>query len=56
MINYNMPVHIIEDNEGEYNPRISFESFEEALEFIKFAPGHYIVVTTEELEDLLDID
>ena len=55
MIDYNMPVHIIEDNEGEYNPRVSFDSYEEAFEFIKFAPSHYLVVTTEELEDLMDI-
>ncbi len=56
MIDYNMPVHIVEDDDGEYNPRMSFETFEEAMEFIKFAPGHYIILTTEELEDLLDIN
>jgi len=55
MIDYNMPVHIIEDNEGEYNPCVSFETYEEAFEFIRFAPGHYIVVTTDELEDLMDV-
>ena len=55
MIDYNMPVHIVEDAEGEYNPCVSFETFDEALEFIKFAPGNYIIVTTEELEDFIDI-
>ena len=56
MIDYNMPVHIVEDDEGEYTPCVSFATLEEAVEFIKFAPGHYIIVTTEELEDLLDIN
>lgn len=55
MIDYNMPVHIVEDDEGEYRPCLSFETFEEAYEFIKFAPGRYIVVSTEELEDLTDV-
>jgi hypothetical protein len=56
MIDYNMPVHVVEEDEGEYHPCLSFASFDEAYEFIKFAPGHYIIVTTEELEDLMDVN
>lgn len=56
MINYNMPYHIIEEEEGEFKPRLSFQSFDEAVEFIKFAPCKYIIVTSEELEKFYDND
>ena len=57
MLNYSMPYHIIEEDDGDYCPKLSFETLEEALEFIKFAPGSNLhIVTSEELEDFVDLE
>ena len=54
VLNYNLPYHIIEEEDGEYCAKLSFESIEEAQEFIKFAPDkNLFIVTTEQLEDYL---
>lgn len=57
MLDYTMPYHIIEEDEGDYVPKLSFESLEEALEFMKFAPGANLqVISSDELEDFIDIN
>ena len=57
MLNYGLAYHIIEEEDGEYYPKLSFETLEEALEFMKFAPGSNLkVITSEELEDYIDDD
>lgn len=54
MIDYSKPFHVIDEADGEFKPQVSFDSIEEAIEFIKFAPGNYIIVTTADLEDFID--
>ena len=55
MLDYSKPFHIVEDDNGDYCPKVSFDSLEEAMEFIKFAPApNLIVISSEELEDFLD--
>ena len=56
MLDYSMPYHLVEEDDGDYLPKLSFETLEEALEFVKFAPGAKLqVVSSEELEDLIDV-
>jgi hypothetical protein len=55
MLNYNYQYHIIEEDEGEYVPKLSFPTLDEALEFLKFASGkNLMIVPTEELDDFID--
>lgn len=57
MIDYELPYHILEeDDEGNYLPRLSFRSYEEAFEFTKFVPGNLIIVSKSELDDFLEIN
>ena len=55
MLDYTKPYPIVEEDNGDYCPKLSFESLDEAMEFMKFAPGpNLIILTSEELEDYLD--
>lgn len=49
-----MPFHILEDRDGEFIPKLSFESEEEAAEFITFLKGNFFVVSVDELEEYVD--
>ncbi len=54
MLNYNYRYHIVEEEEGEYSPKLSFPTFDEAMEFVKLAPDkNLIVIPTEELDDFI---
>ncbi|MBN1301626.1 MAG: hypothetical protein JW995_10465 [Melioribacteraceae bacterium] len=55
MLNYNLSYHIIEEKNGEYYPKLSFDTYDDALEFLRFAPEiNLFIVTSEELEDYID--
>lgn len=55
MLNHNYQYHIIEEEEGEYSLKLSFPTFDEAMEFVKFAPGKNLkIVPTEELDDFIE--
>lgn len=55
MLNYKYQYHIVEEDEGEYSVKLSFPTLEEAMEFVKFAPGkNLMVIPTEELDDFID--
>ncbi|MFC2084771.1 hypothetical protein ACFLS9_06920 [Bacteroidota bacterium] len=56
MIDYSLPYHLIEEVDGDYKFRLSFQSYEDALDFIKFAPGSFLVVASDELEEYIYIE
>ncbi len=53
MLDYTLPYHVIqEEDEDTYLPKLSFKTYEDALEFIKFAhSANLIVVKTQELKN-----
>lgn len=53
MLDYNLPYHILQEEEDEtFIPKISFKNYEEAKEFIAFAANsNLILVTTKELKN-----
>lgn len=53
MLDYKLPYHILQEQDDDtYLPKISFRNYEEAKEFVAFAPNpNLIVVTTNELKN-----
>lgn len=53
MLDYKLPYHVIqEEDEDIYRPKLSFNNYEDAVEFIKFAHvPDLIIVTTNELKN-----
>ena len=53
LLDYKLPYHVIqEEDDDTFRPKLSFKSYEDAREFIKFAPNpNLIIVKTRELKD-----
>ena len=53
VLDYNLPYHVIQEEEDDtYRPKLSFRTFEDAKEFVQFAPNpNLIVVKTQELKN-----
>lgn len=53
MLDYKLPYHVIQEAEDDaYVPKLSFASFEEAEEFVKFASiPNLIIIETKEVRD-----
>ncbi len=47
--------HIIEEHDGRYYDRVSCATYEEAEEIVKAVGGHFLIVTSSEVEDYLEI-
>lgn len=45
--------HIVEEKDGVYNDRLVFQTYEEALEFIRFIRGRFIILKENELDDYI---
>ena len=45
--------HIIEEQDGKYYDRVACSSYEEAEEIVKAVGGHFLIVTSSEVEDYL---
>ena len=55
MLDYNLPYHVIEEEEDEYFlPKLSFKTYEDAKEFVQICPkSNLIIVKTRELKNYL---
>ena len=53
MLDYNLPYHVIEEEEDDvFLPKLSFKTYGEAKEFVQFCPKHnLIIVKTRELKN-----
>ncbi len=53
MLDYNMPYHVLEEEEDyTFIPKLSFKSFGEAKDFVRFCPKpNLIIVKTRELKN-----
>ena len=53
MLDYKLPYHVLQEADEEvFIPKISFQQFEDAKEFVKFAPNpNLIIVSTKELKN-----
>ena len=53
MLDYKLPYHVLQEEEDDtYRPKLSFNTLEDAKEFIKFAPTpNLIIVATKELKN-----
>lgn len=53
VLDYNLQYHVIQEEEDDsYIPKLSFTTFEEAKEFVQFAPNpNLIIATTKELKN-----
>ena len=45
--------HIIEEHDGKYYDRVACNSYEEAEEIVKAVGGHFLIVTSSEVDDYL---
>ena len=45
--------HVVEEKDGVYNDRLAFQTYEEALEFIRFIRGRFIILNENELDDFI---
>jgi len=54
MFDDNLDYHIIEERDGEYIPKISFETYEDAEEFFSFLSNRFFIVEKEKLEEYLE--
>jgi len=45
--------HVVEEKDGVYNDRLVFQTYEEALEFIRFIRGRFIILNENELDDFI---
>jgi len=53
VLDYKLPYHVIQEEDGDtFRPKLSFKSYDDALEFVKFAHvPDLIVVKTEDLKN-----
>lgn len=53
VLDYNLPYHVLQEEEDYiYQSKLSFNSLEDAKEFIKFAPNpNLLIVQTEDLKN-----
>jgi len=53
MLDYKMPYHVIKEEDSDvFTPKLSFKSYEDAVEFVKFAHSpNLLIVRTKELKD-----
>ena len=47
--------HIIEEHDGKYYDRVACATYEEAEEIVKAVGGHFLIVSSSEVEDYIDM-
>ena len=47
--------HIIEEQDGKYFDRVACDTYEEAEEIVKAVGGHFLIVSSSEVDDYLEI-